>query len=177
MEKINANSFGTAPGFFSSLIAERASTLPSCLWSPRTYPSLPGSRVPNFYRDGSSSRLYHSPTKGWFLTCPHYTNSGCGKERRILFGPWWPAKAALVRNYLKVYPFQLTTRRNSSLTDLIRTPAICTYHVSIYYIHDSLQRNWRRWTGLSSGQYSPLQFLPPADPPAFIPLALTQIET
>ena len=27
----------------------------------------------------------------------------CGKERRILIGPWWPAKAALVRNYLEVY--------------------------------------------------------------------------
>ena len=36
-------------------------------------------------------------------TCPLHTNSGCGKERRILIGPWWPAKAALVRNYLKVY--------------------------------------------------------------------------
>ena len=36
-------------------------------------------------------------------TCPLHTNSGCGKERRILIGPWWPAKAALVRNYLEVY--------------------------------------------------------------------------
>ena len=27
------------------------------------------------------------------LTCPLYTNSGCGKERCILFGPWGPAKA------------------------------------------------------------------------------------
>ena len=22
------------------------------------------------------------------LTCPFYTNGGCGKERRILTGPW-----------------------------------------------------------------------------------------
>ena len=39
-------------------------------------------------------------------TCSLHTNtssSGCGKERRTLFGPWWPAKAALVRNYLEVY--------------------------------------------------------------------------
>ena len=36
-------------------------------------------------------------------TCPLHTNSGCGKERRILIGPWWPAKAAFVRNYLEVY--------------------------------------------------------------------------
>ena len=36
-------------------------------------------------------------------TCPLHTISGCGKERRILIGPWWPANAALVRNYLEVY--------------------------------------------------------------------------
>ena len=36
-------------------------------------------------------------------TCPLHTNSGCGKERSILIGPWWPAKAALVRNYFEVY--------------------------------------------------------------------------
>ena len=36
-------------------------------------------------------------------TCPLHTNSGCGKERRILIGPWRPVKAALVRNYLEVY--------------------------------------------------------------------------
>ena len=36
-------------------------------------------------------------------TCPLHTNSGCGKERRVLIGPWWSAKAAPVRNYLEVY--------------------------------------------------------------------------
>ena len=36
-------------------------------------------------------------------TCPLHTNSGCGKERRIIFGPWRPAKAALVWHYLEVY--------------------------------------------------------------------------
>ena len=34
---------------------------------------------------------------------PLHTNSGCGKERRILIGPWGPAKAVLVRNYLEAY--------------------------------------------------------------------------
>ena len=29
--------------------------------------------------------------------------SRCGKERRILFDPWRPAKEALVRNYIEVY--------------------------------------------------------------------------
>ena len=36
-------------------------------------------------------------------TCPFHTNSGRVKERRILIGPWRPAKAALVRNFLEVY--------------------------------------------------------------------------
>ena len=36
-------------------------------------------------------------------TCPLYANSGCGKEWRILIGPWLPVKAALIRNYLEVY--------------------------------------------------------------------------
>ena len=35
--------------------------------------------------------------------CPLHTNSGCGKERRILIGPWWSAQAAPVRNYLEDY--------------------------------------------------------------------------
>ena len=36
-------------------------------------------------------------------TCPLHTNSGCGKERRIIIDPWLPAKAAFVWNYLEVY--------------------------------------------------------------------------
>ena len=36
-------------------------------------------------------------------TCLLHINSGCGKERRILTGPWGPATAALVRNYLEIY--------------------------------------------------------------------------
>ncbi|CAM9495938.1 unnamed protein product, partial [Ascophyllum nodosum] len=34
-----------------------ASSLPSCLWSQRIFPSLPGSRLTNFYRDASSALL------------------------------------------------------------------------------------------------------------------------
>ena len=36
-------------------------------------------------------------------TCPLHTNSGWGKERRLLICPWSPAKAAPVWNYLEVY--------------------------------------------------------------------------
>ena len=36
-------------------------------------------------------------------TCPLDTNSGRRKERRMLIGPWGPAKAALLWNYLGVY--------------------------------------------------------------------------
>ena len=32
---------------------------------------------------------------------PLRTDSGYVKERRILIGPWWPAKAAPVWNYLE----------------------------------------------------------------------------
>ena len=44
--------------------------------------------------------LFISPV---LSTCPPHTYSGCGKERRILIGPWSSAKAALVRDYLEVY--------------------------------------------------------------------------
>ena len=47
--------------------------------------------------------LLLSTTPPVLSTCPLHTNSGCVKERRILIGPWRPAKAALVRNYLEVY--------------------------------------------------------------------------
>ena len=62
-------------------------------------------------------------------TCPPHTNNECGKERRILIGPWSLAKAALVRNYREVYwpcarglspvnaiGTQLRDLRNSGLT-------------------------------------------------------------
>ena len=34
-------------------------------------------------------------------TCSLHTNSGCEKERRVLTGPWWPAKAAPLWNYFE----------------------------------------------------------------------------
>ena len=75
----------------------------SCLWSAEheklTFPCL-----------GSSLRILVSrdrfgrpvPIQA-LSTCPLHTNSGCGKDRRILIVPWRPAKAALVRNYLEAY--------------------------------------------------------------------------
>ena len=44
--------------FFFHLTHSRwTSSLPSCLWSHRTFPSLPGSRLTIFYRDASSALL------------------------------------------------------------------------------------------------------------------------
>ena len=44
--------------FFSNLTYSRwTSSLPSCLWSLRIFPSLPGSRLTIFYRDASSALL------------------------------------------------------------------------------------------------------------------------
>ena len=44
--------------FFFNLIYSRwTSLLPSCLWSQRIFPSLPGSRLTIFYRDASSALL------------------------------------------------------------------------------------------------------------------------
>ena len=34
-------------------ISDRHARSPSCLWSLRSFPSLPGSRLTNFYRDAS----------------------------------------------------------------------------------------------------------------------------
>ena len=44
--------------FFFNLTCSRwTSALPSCPWSLRIFPSLPGSRLTNFYRDASSALL------------------------------------------------------------------------------------------------------------------------
>ena len=44
--------------FFLNLTYSRwTSSLPSCLWSQRIFPSLPGSRLTIFYRDASSALL------------------------------------------------------------------------------------------------------------------------
>ena len=41
--------------FFNLTYSRWTSSLPSCLWSLRIFPSLPGSRLTNFYRDASSA--------------------------------------------------------------------------------------------------------------------------
>ena len=43
--------------FFFNLTYRRWTSLPSCLWSQRIFPSLPGSRLTIFYRDASSALL------------------------------------------------------------------------------------------------------------------------
>ena len=43
--------------FFNLTYSRWTSSLPSCLWSLRIFPSLPGSRLTIFYRDASSSLL------------------------------------------------------------------------------------------------------------------------
>ena len=42
---------------FNLTYSRWASSLPSCLWSLRIFPSLPGSRLTIFYRDASSALL------------------------------------------------------------------------------------------------------------------------
>ena len=42
---------------FNITYSRRTSSLPSCLWSLRIFPSLPGSRLTIFYRDASSALL------------------------------------------------------------------------------------------------------------------------
>ena len=60
--KSKASPYSTS-GFFSdtfsfvSLVGDGTSTLPSCLWSLRIFPFLPGSRLTKFYRDASSALL------------------------------------------------------------------------------------------------------------------------
>ena len=43
--------------FFNLTYSRWTSSLPSCLWSQRIFPSLPGSRLTVFYRDASSALL------------------------------------------------------------------------------------------------------------------------
>ena len=43
--------------FFNLTYSQWTSSLPSCLWSLRIFPSLPGSRLTIFYRDASSALL------------------------------------------------------------------------------------------------------------------------
>ena len=43
--------------FFNLTYSRWTSSLPPCLWSPRIFPSLPGSRLTIFYRDASSALL------------------------------------------------------------------------------------------------------------------------
>ena len=50
-------SFFSFSFFFNLTYSRWTSSLPSCLWSLRIFPSLPGSRLTIFYRDASSALL------------------------------------------------------------------------------------------------------------------------
>ena len=43
--------------FFNLTYSRWTSSLPSCLWSQRIFPSFPGSRLTKFFRDASSALL------------------------------------------------------------------------------------------------------------------------
>ena len=49
--------FSFSFSFFNLTYSRWTSSLPSCLWSQRIFPSLPGSRLTIFYRDASSELL------------------------------------------------------------------------------------------------------------------------
>ena len=61
--------------FFLNLTYSRwTSSLPSCLWSLRIYPSLPGPRLTNFYRGASSAilQLVNQWLDFYLLTSPRF---------------------------------------------------------------------------------------------------------
>ena len=53
----DSNPLGFFCCFFNLAYSPWTSSLPSCLWSQRIFPSLPGSRLTIFYRDASSALL------------------------------------------------------------------------------------------------------------------------
>ena len=48
----------------------------------------------------SINQIHNTPV---LSTCPLQTNSGCGKERRILIAPWWCKGNPRYWNYVEVY--------------------------------------------------------------------------
>ena len=70
-----------------SLVASLFSSLPSCLWSQRIFPSLPGSRLTIFYRDASSalSQLVNQwlnfVTTGWIFDIISLCENSINKKR------------------------------------------------------------------------------------------------
>ena len=60
---------------------------------PSEHSPVRGENVKTFRWDHRLPRQNHMtfrrvPFSPVLLTCPRHTNSGCGKERRILIGPW-----------------------------------------------------------------------------------------
>ena len=70
---------------FNLTYSRWTSSLPSCLWSLRIFPSLPGSRLPIFYRDASSAllQLVNQWLNFYLLTFPRFPLRR--KERKSYF--------------------------------------------------------------------------------------------
>ena len=72
--------------FFNLTYSRWTSSLPSCLWSQRIFPSLPGSRLTIFYRDASSAllQLVNQWLNFYLLTFPRFPLRK--KEHKSYFG-------------------------------------------------------------------------------------------
>ena len=72
--------------FFDLTYSRWTSSLPSCLWSLRIFPSLPGSRLTIFYRDASSAllQLVKPMVEFYLLTFPRFPFRK--KEHKSYFG-------------------------------------------------------------------------------------------
>ena len=71
--------------FFNLTYSRWTSSLPSCLWSLRIFPSLPGSRLTIFYRDASSALLQLvNMVEFYLLTFPRFPLRK--KEHKSYFG-------------------------------------------------------------------------------------------
>ena len=137
--------------FFHLTYSRWTSSLPSCLWSQRIFPSLPGSRLTIFYRDASSALLqlinqwfilyyYHwyCTVLSLYCTCgspnrkessPNSSSAVCCKlESSPTSSPRPPRSCGLVPSYvqaqLPVSVHRLTCATQCSFSSLLRAPKL-----------------------------------------------------
>ena len=72
--------------FFNLTYSRWTSSLPSCLWSQRIFPSLPGSRLTIFFIAMQVQRSYNSSTNGSILLTHVPTLSVTKKKHKSNFG-------------------------------------------------------------------------------------------